>query len=57
MKSPSSLKSTISWYFFCASLREKPIIAAFMNTFSRPVKPMWNPAPSSSRLVTRPRTE
>ncbi|MEZ5979847.1 MAG: hypothetical protein R3F34_16775 [Planctomycetota bacterium] len=44
----------ISSIFASISRRVNPIITPFETMFMRPVKSRWKPAPSSSRLATRP---
>src|SRR5947199_157072 len=47
MKSPSSLKATMSGIFRRSSSWERPSMAALSTMFWRPVNSGWNPEPSS----------
>ena len=54
MKSPTSAKPTISSNRSFIPAFERPRIAPFTNTFSRPVKSGLNPVPSSRSAATLP---
>ncbi len=56
MKRARPENSRISSYFSSTVQRGIPRMAAFKKMFSRPVRSGWNPAPSSRRLETWPRT-
>src|SRR5664280_65122 len=48
-------KSTIASKYWLVCRRDNPRMDAFRNTFSRPVRSPWKPAPSSSSAASRPR--
>jgi len=54
MNSASSENATISSRRSAIRRSDMPWIVPFMNTFSRPVKSGWKPAPSSSIEATLP---
>ena len=56
MKSTSPENSTISSNLRAISARLMPRITPFRNTFSRPVRSGWNPAPTSINADSRPVT-